>query len=97
MHLKFQKFLGGMPSDPPGAHTCDERTASLSPTPHAPPSKILDPPLNDALVQQVISVAILDYRPYVVMYVENVQLYVWISTNWKSGITYNVTGPKVNV
>ena len=37
MHLKFQKFLGGMPSDPPGAHTCDERTASLSPTPHAPP------------------------------------------------------------
>ena len=22
---------------PPGAHTCDERTASLSPTPHAPP------------------------------------------------------------
>ena len=37
MHLKFQKFLGGMPSDPPGAHTCDERTASLSPTPHPPP------------------------------------------------------------
>ena len=37
MHLKFQKLLGGMPSPPPGAHTCDERTASLSPTPHAPP------------------------------------------------------------
>ena len=37
MHLKFQRFLGGMPSDPPGAHTCDERTASLSPIPHAPP------------------------------------------------------------
>ena len=40
------KVPRGMPSDPPGAHTCDERTASLSPTPHAPPpSKILDPPL----------------------------------------------------
>ena len=37
MHLKFQKLLGGMPSDPPGAHTWDERTAILSPTPHAPP------------------------------------------------------------
>ena len=50
MHLKFQKFLGGMPSDPPGAHTCDERTASLSPTPHAHPlSKILDPRLKAGL------------------------------------------------
>ena len=37
MHQKFQKFLGGMPSDPPGVHTCDEPTASLSPTPLAPP------------------------------------------------------------
>ena len=39
LHLKFQRFLGlgGMPSDPPGAHTCDERTASLSPTPHPTP------------------------------------------------------------
>ena len=47
MHLKFQKLLGGMPSDPQGAHTWDERTAILSPTPHAPPppSKILEPPL----------------------------------------------------
>ena len=39
MHLKFQKLLGGMPSDPQGAHTWDERTAILSPppTPRPPP------------------------------------------------------------
>ena len=47
MDLKFQKFLGGMPSDPPGAHTCDERTASSSPTPRVEGSKYISMERNN--------------------------------------------------
>ena len=51
MHLKFQKFLGGMPSDPPRGPPPQGRTPAMSalpvyhPHPTPPLSKILDPRL----------------------------------------------------